>query len=253
MRGECAPAASWLTPFSQPREPRQCLQRLAQTHVVGQHAAETIGREIRKEMEAFDLIGPELGANALGHGWRNAGFEFGSATMNFFSLLFGQKLSGRRVGQLQGVQALRLGREIPALETFEGNKILAKDLIDYILSENLVPEEFFTDAAALGAKKEAKYGGINLNPAVLDLQIKRDGNGVPLPLPMQPIGNMKIEGFFPVIINVTPINLPLLMGFNDTKDTQTPANKLGSDDGKNKFYRDEAEEQKDLTVSHVQS
>ncbi len=60
-------------------------------------------------------------------------------------------------------------------------------------------------------------GGIDLNPALLDLQIKRDGNGVPLPLPLQPIKDMHIEGFLPVIINVTPItNLPLLLGISDT-------------------------------------
>ena len=55
-------------------------------------------------------------------------------------------------------------------------------------------------------------GGINLNPALLDLQIKRDGKGIPLPINQQPIGNMKIEGFIPVIINVTPVNLPMILG-----------------------------------------
>ena len=59
-------------------------------------------------------------------------------------------------------------------------------------------------------------GGIDLNPALLDLQIKRDANGVPLPLPMQPIERMNIEGFIPVIINITPVtNLPLLLGLAD--------------------------------------
>ena len=77
------------------------------------------------------------------------------------------------------------------------------------------------------ASKEV--GGIDLNSALLDLQIKRDGNGVPLPLPMQPIENMHIEGFLPVIINVTPVtNLPLLLGLADTQpdtDETTPAMK----------------------------
>jgi len=63
-----------------------------------------------------------------------------------------------------------------------------------------------------------KYGGINLNPALLDLQIKRDANFVPLPMNLQPIENMYIEGFIPVIINVTPVvNLPLLLGLTDTE------------------------------------
>ncbi len=55
-------------------------------------------------------------------------------------------------------------------------------------------------------------GGIDLNPELLDLQIKRDGKGVPLPLLQQPIQDMKIEGFLPIIINVAPVNLPLLLG-----------------------------------------
>ncbi len=59
---------------------------------------------------------------------------------------------------------------------------------------------------------QVPVGGINLDPALLDLQIKRNKYGVPLPMTQQPIENMKIEGFVPVIINVTPINLPLLMG-----------------------------------------
>ena len=57
-------------------------------------------------------------------------------------------------------------------------------------------------------------GGIR-SPALFDLQIKRDGNGVPLPLPLQPIENMHIDGFLPVIINIVPItNLPLLLGLD---------------------------------------
>lgn len=59
-------------------------------------------------------------------------------------------------------------------------------------------------------------GGINLNPELLDLQIKRDGKGVPLPVFEQPIGEMKIDGFMPVIINVMPVyNMPLLLGIAD--------------------------------------
>jgi phosphoglucomutase len=64
-------------------------------------------------------------------------------------------------------------------------------------------------------------GGIDLNPALLDIQIKRDGNGVPLPLPQQPIQNMHIHGFMPVIINITPLsNMPLLLGMANTGDPE---------------------------------
>jgi len=61
-----------------------------------------------------------------------------------------------------------------------------------------------------------KLGGIDLNPALLNLQIKRDGSGVPLPLLQQPIHTMQIDGFIPIIINITPtINLPMLLGLGD--------------------------------------
>ncbi len=66
-------------------------------------------------------------------------------------------------------------------------------------------------------------GGIDLNPALLDLQIKRDGNGVPLPLPQQPIETMHIDGFLPVIINITPIsNLPLVLGLDLPPQEEKP-------------------------------
>jgi len=60
-----------------------------------------------------------------------------------------------------------------------------------------------------------REGGINLDPELLDLQIKRDGNGIPLPVWDQPIESMKIEGFVPIIINITPVNLPLFLGLVD--------------------------------------
>ncbi|MBF0385887.1 MAG: hypothetical protein HQL27_08460, partial [Candidatus Omnitrophica bacterium] len=62
-------------------------------------------------------------------------------------------------------------------------------------------------------------GGINLNPKIFDLQIKRDGKGIPLPISEQSLENINIQGFVPIIINITPINnLPLLLGVAETPD-----------------------------------
>jgi len=58
-------------------------------------------------------------------------------------------------------------------------------------------------------------GGINLNPALINLQIKRDPNGVALPAFQQPIHNIKIRGFLPVIIRVTPVDLRELLEFDN--------------------------------------
>ena len=66
-------------------------------------------------------------------------------------------------------------------------------------------------------------GGIDFNPANLDLQIKRDGKGVPLPVSQQPLMDMNIEGFVPIIIHIAPANIPLLLGM-----TETPSIKVGA-------------------------
>ncbi len=63
--------------------------------------------------------------------------------------------------------------------------------------------------------KIKKVGGINLDAAMLDLQIRRDGNGVPLPVAEQDFSTIHIEGVFPVFINATPVSIPLLLGFAD--------------------------------------
>jgi len=73
-------------------------------------------------------------------------------------------------------------------------------------------QEVLADYAMVIGGKKTKVGGINLNAAMLDLQIRRDGKGIPLPIVNQPMGDMKIDGFLPIIIDITPvINVPLLL------------------------------------------
>ncbi len=67
-----------------------------------------------------------------------------------------------------------------------------------------------TTSSPIGTEQ---VGGINLDPTLMNLQIKRDGNGIPLPVSQQPIQTMNIEGFYPVIINIMPAPpLPMQMG-----------------------------------------
>ncbi len=49
-------------------------------------------------------------------------------------------------------------------------------------------------------------GGIDLTMEKLNLQIKRDTQGIPLPMNLQPLESIKIDGFVPIIINITPVN-----------------------------------------------
>jgi len=53
--------------------------------------------------------------------------------------------------------------------------------------------------ASLNAK-----GGIDFNAANLNLQIRRDGKGVPLPIDQQDLQNINIDGLIPVIIRIRP-------------------------------------------------
>ena len=55
-------------------------------------------------------------------------------------------------------------------------------------------------------------GGIDLNSANLNLQIKRDGRGVPLPFAQQDMAQLStIQGFEVEIIEIKPaINIPIL-------------------------------------------
>lgn len=63
---------------------------------------------------------------------------------------------------------------------------------------------------AMNAAKD--LGGIDLNSANMDLQIKRDGRGVPLPLSQQDMARLNlIQGFVPIIIEIKPaVDLPIL-------------------------------------------
>ncbi|MBF0388218.1 MAG: hypothetical protein HQL20_10285 [Candidatus Omnitrophica bacterium] len=53
-------------------------------------------------------------------------------------------------------------------------------------------------------------GGIDFAQSNLDMQIKRDGAGVPLPISQQNLDNIRIDGLVPVILNIQPAtNAPL--------------------------------------------
>ncbi|MEI6438086.1 MAG: hypothetical protein WCO69_04995 [Candidatus Omnitrophota bacterium] len=58
--------------------------------------------------------------------------------------------------------------------------------------------------------KPADVGGIDFARSSLNMQIKRDGSGVPLPISQQNLDNIKIDGLVPVILNIQPAaSLPI--------------------------------------------
>lgn len=74
-------------------------------------------------------------------------------------------------------------------------------------------------------KASVTPGGIDLNGANLNLQIKRDGRGVPLPLNQQDMAQLNnIEGFVPEIIEIKPaINVPIINELQQKLQSSLPA------------------------------
>jgi len=63
----------------------------------------------------------------------------------------------------------------------------------------------------MNKEKTSDVGGIDFNSANLNLQIKRDGKGVPLPISQQNLESIHIDGLIPVIIEIKPaVDSPLL-------------------------------------------
>lgn len=131
------------------------------------------------------------------------------------------------------------------LKTSSDGRLMLKDVIIVVDVNGIVSQSVYNENNLKKLKEASssllfknpilgvnKVGGINLNPDMLDLQIKRDRNGVPLPLGQQPIYNMRIDGFYPVILNIQPVtNLPMLLGSGEA----------ANDDGyENTFDYDEA-------------
>ncbi len=56
-------------------------------------------------------------------------------------------------------------------------------------------------------------GGIDFDPSKLNLQIKRDGHGVPLPLPQQNLENIDIKGLYPSSL-ISCLSMPRLCRFS---------------------------------------
>jgi len=90
-------------------------------------------------------------------------------------------------------------------EELNDNAMIASSAAE---SEEMVVQ----DDVARASTEEAKYGGIDLNPAQMNFEIRRDSEGVPLPLLYQPLDSISVDGFIPVIINISPASdLPLIL------------------------------------------
>jgi NAD+ synthase (glutamine-hydrolysing) len=73
------------------------------------------------------------------------------------------------------------------------------------------------DQALVADGVTEKRGGIDFNSSQMDLNIKRDGKGVSVPVYNEPV-NFHIDGLTPFIINIIPANVPLLLGVTQKND-----------------------------------
>ncbi|MEW5895390.1 MAG: 2-phospho-L-lactate transferase CofD family protein [Candidatus Omnitrophota bacterium] len=155
----------------------------------------------------------------------------------------------------QGLKIIEISdKDITGIE--KGKPLYDNDNLYEVLKS--IKPEVFADSAMLtkeslqvtpvkaGDQKAVKtggeqVGGIDLNPDYLDLRIKRDGNGVPLPMSQQSIEQLRqIDGFLPVIINVTPIqNFPMALGLDVSSENEdgTTNNRLSHLDVFDKMAR----------------
>ena len=116
----------------------------------------------------------------------------------------------------------------------EGLKVLAKKYSKAVAIVVVNGDAWVIEAGAelgtLGPRPTASSavgtpGGINLDPNLIDLQIKRDGNGIALPVYEQPLSTIRIDGFIPVITDIVPITLPQFLGLGVPIGKNSPSPK----------------------------
>ncbi|VAW47700.1 hypothetical protein MNBD_GAMMA03-1420 [hydrothermal vent metagenome] len=98
----------------------------------------------------------------------------------------------------------------------------------------------------LASSPMTEVGGINFNPNNLNLETQ--GQGIDYNAPIDPqllesLTSSPIEGFTPVIFNITPIfNLPQVLGLNDQDDAPFQQSSIPKQDPfDRKYWQEELE------------
>ncbi len=112
---------------------------------------------------------------------------------------------------LQRKIASHYGRDAASSALIASSAVGALKLEKDLSSKDFAESSLFS--AKGGGQKADPLGGINFDPSLLNLQIKRDGRGVPLPLADQDWENINIQGLYPVVTKIQAVNvrtLPIL-------------------------------------------
>ncbi|MGE0268256.1 MAG: PfkB family carbohydrate kinase [Candidatus Omnitrophota bacterium] len=67
----------------------------------------------------------------------------------------------------------------------------------------------------------SEVGGIDLNPNNFEIETRGDNQNIHIQFDLEKLQELNIQGFVPVIINITPIlNIPLLLGISDDQERE---------------------------------
>jgi len=114
-------------------------------------------------------------------------------------------------GQTQGeVKSLIVRPGLEPEYPSEGSGIILPGDEKWVLPSSIDKPESGANQRAQTPQNKKKFvkGGIDFNPELFDLQVKRDGQGIVLPFSKQPLASLEaIAGFIPVIINISYVNM----------------------------------------------
>ncbi len=113
--------------------------------------------------------------------------------------------------QIEDLTAWLKGRYLGSIRVYISAKSISQIGVLKSILDDIDAAMTADKAAVANPAKPTDLGGIDMNAANLNLQIKRDGKGVPLPLPQQDWEHIKIDGLVPVILEIKPaMATPLL-------------------------------------------
>lgn len=138
--------------------------------------------------------------------------EFPSGKKNYFTLTRSARGQAVKV-PLQLITSFRFAPRTKT--TFQQEAVVSR----YGPLENVEtqPDQDQLAAASAVTGNDFTKGGIDFNPALLDLQIKRNGKGIALPLAQQNVKAINVEGFYPAILSINPVlqeDLPSFVSAN---------------------------------------
>ena len=78
------------------------------------------------------------------------------------------------------------------------------NIVGFTITFQTPVDQAMAEKQQVGLPGQDTKGGIDFNAANLNLQIKRDGKGVPLPISQQDLENIHIDGLIPVVTKIEP-------------------------------------------------